>query len=183
MNRILSLIFLLGLAVNAHAQLFVADSAWCDSVVKVDNHYSGYRYIKEYYKNGKLIREGFRLLPDTNSIRGRDVGKWISYHRNGNPCWIFYFDIDGHRVNTQTLYRSSGTLNSIMVFDSVNTYSYRGIADRASPDNYYLIQYRKRNIKRMEGRLYEKNNSAKRVRRGKWIFYDKAGAVRKVKYY
>lgn len=183
MKRSILLIIIAIFQIHCFAQHNKVDSVWCDSVVKANSIYTHYQYSSEYYKKGNLLSEGYRLMVDSNSQHGRDVGKCVSYHRNGNLCYVFYLDINGHRVDTSTMFRTNGDLNCTMIFDSVNTYTYRGIADRASPDNYYMIQYRKGNRKKMEGRLFEKGNSFRRERRGKWIFYRRNGEIRKVKFF
>ncbi|HBG71622.1 MAG: hypothetical protein A2W93_08265 [Bacteroidetes bacterium GWF2_43_63] len=188
-SMIKALIFavLLGLAIVAQSQIIPADSIYCDSIVKADTNYVKYYHDKKYYSNGNLKGEALILRKRMNAQFDIDitVGRITEFYRNGDLYQVYYNDYNGRASGSDTMFYYSQVLKKVKIYDSVSVYHYKrnSMSDSFTPDNYYLKKFYQNGVPRKEGRLFNLEEQLAHERRGKWIFYSKNGAVRKVKYY
>lgn len=182
--RLLFIVIFMVISSNSNAQHFIADSAWCDSVVKANPEFSGYVHRNRFHRNGmpkesgyylkiKAVNGGYFLMP---------VGKIKLSRKSGIPWYTYYCDGKGQPV-ADTLFNSDGSMSAVRLYDSVGYYFKRAIPNLSYADNYYSKEFQSSNILRHEGRIVQAAKKPRSKRRGKWIFYKKDGTVRKVKYY
>lgn len=187
MIKVLIVAVLLGLVSVAHSQIIPADKIYCDSIVKADTNYVKYYHDKKYYSNGNLKGEALILRKRKNLHFDVDVpvGRITQYYRNGQIEMVYYYNHNGLSCGADSFYFSSGVLGKVILHDSINTYYFKQKhrADSYRPDNFLEKKFYSNGNLKSHGRIFYIEKNLHQKRRGKWIFYNKDGVVRKVKYY
>lgn len=182
--RLLFIVIFMEISSSSNAQHFIADSAWCNSVVKANPEFSGYVHRNRFHRNGMPKESGYflKIKAGNGGYFLMPVGKIILSKKSGSPWWMWYFNEQGQPV-ADTLFYSDGSMSAVRLYDSVGYYFKRAIPNLSYADNYYSKEFRSNNTLKCEGRIVQAAKKPRSKRSGKWIFYDKAGVVRKVKYY